>query len=354
MNIEFVKKENNQEWEDLVFSLPNYSFLNSSARLDFVSESKKETLNYIIKIDGQNAGILNGFIGHSKIFGKFLELKHSPILKKEFNSEEAWNEIFGFIKDLGRENNCFMYRVAPLYKENPALMNVYNKLKMKEAPIHNVDALISQYFDLSKSEEELRSDMSSSTRNNINKLMKNEDISIKIVNDNSAFDIFRKFHDQTTKLKSYIDTPIDTLMLELQKQVDNGMCHMVVGYYQNKPISIWQCTVYGKYMHIYQAGSDTEFRQKNVRITYLLFWESLKLAKELGCKTLDLFGGMVPENYQGDKHPWKGVNSFKESLGGSKTTYLHTRDYPLNKIKYMLYYYYSTLRVKMKGYTIKW
>jgi lipid II:glycine glycyltransferase (peptidoglycan interpeptide bridge formation enzyme) len=276
------------------------------------------------------------------------------MLKKSYNSEEAWKKIFEFLSSLAKENNCFMVRSMPLYRDNPALVNIYKKLDMIEAPIHNVDALISQYFDLSKSEEDLRHDMSSSTRNNVNKLLKNEDISVKVFKDNSAFEIFKDFHDQTVALKDYTDTPIKTLLTELQAQVDNDMCYMVVGYYKDKPISVWQCTVFGKYMHIYQAGSDTTFRQNNVRITYLLFWECLKLAKELGLEVLDLFGGMLPENYMGNRHPWKGVNGFKTSLGGSKITYLHPRDLPVKKAKYWLYYIYSTLRVLMKGYTTKW
>ena len=354
MNIEFIQRENDQLWDSNVKTLSNYSFLNSSARLSFLKEQDSELVDYSIMVDGNFAGVLTGSIGKSKIFGKYLEFKHSPTVKKEYNGKEVWEYIFDFCRNIAEENNCFMYRVAPFYKENPALEAVYSDLRMAKAPVHNIDALVSQYFDLSKSEEDLRHDMSSSTRNNINKLLKNEDVSVKIFNDNSQFDIFREFHKQTKQLKGYVDKPAEVLLSELQEQVDNGMCYMVVGYFKNKPISVWQCTVFGKYMHIYQAGSDTEFREKNVRITYLLFWECVKLAKELGCEVLDLFGGMVPENYIGDNHPWNGVNGFKTSLGGTKTTYMHPRDYAVKKLKYKAYYIYSKFREEQKGYTIDW
>jgi lipid II:glycine glycyltransferase (peptidoglycan interpeptide bridge formation enzyme) len=85
-----------------------------------------------------------------------------------------------------------------------------------------------------------------------------------------------------------------------------------------------------------------------------MFWESVKLAKQLGCTVLDLFGGMTPPSYIGSKHPWRGVSSFKESLGGEKIVYMHSRDLLLNKPKYWLYYIYSYIRTMLKGYTIKW
>jgi lipid II:glycine glycyltransferase (peptidoglycan interpeptide bridge formation enzyme) len=55
-----------------------------------------------------------------------------------------------------------------------------------------------------------------------------------------------------------------------------------------------------------------------------------------------------------EKHPWSGVGAFKESLGGKKITYLHSRDYPMKKMKYLLYIILFLVKNKMKGYTIKW
>ncbi len=350
--IEFKEFTNEQEWNEKVLSLPNYSFLNSSARYEYLKGLGNNTFRYYIYQDGNFVGIVAGNIGHSKIFGKFLECKHSPLIQS--SSKELWAEIMSFCKALGRKNGCFMVRLAPLVRDDSSLSEAYTSEKAVIAPIHNVDALISQYFDMNKSEEELRHDMTDSTRNNINKLSKNPDISIKIFDDNSQFEVFRNFHEQTKKIKGYVDRPASLLLKELQIQVDNHMCYMIVGYFKDRPISIWQCTVFGKYMHIYQAGSDTEFREKNIRVTYLLFWESVKLAKQLGCQILDLFGGMVPPLYQGKKHPWKGVDAFKVSLGGEKVVYMHSRDIPLNNLKYWLYYIYSYIRTTLKGYTIRW
>jgi len=63
---------------------------------------------------------VNCSIGNSKIFGNFLECKHSPILKD--SKLEFWEEVLDFVKDIAKENSCFMLRFSPLYRENNALL----------------------------------------------------------------------------------------------------------------------------------------------------------------------------------------------------------------------------------------
>jgi len=350
--LSFVDSNNNQEWDSFVKGLKTYSFLNSSARIEYLKETGKEAIQKYIQKDEVNIGIITGSVSKTR-FGKVLDLKHSPLLNNEFrNDMNIWKEVFTELKKIGREMGCLSVRVSPLEIENDSLKSTYRKMGAIKSPTHNIDALISQYIDLTKTEEELRHDMSSSTRNNINKLMKNGDISVKIVNDDSMFDTFANFHEQTRKKKGFHDKPMGLLLKELKIQVEMGMHYMIVGYYKDKPISIWTLTKYGKYGSIYQAGSDTEFREKKIRVTYLLAWESMKLGEELGLETLDLFGGMVPEGCT--KHPWMGVNNFKVSLGGKKVTYMHNMDIPINTLKYYIFYIYSYLRTIYKGYPVNW
>ena len=352
MELQFKENIENEQWDVLVQSLEEYSFLNSSARYKYEQETKKNVFRYAIYEKTEFIGIITASVGHSKIFGNFLECKHSPLLTK--NRVEYWEEIFKFLKNKAKENNCFLIRFSPLYKNNPELENFYTKYSFKEAPIHNVDALVSQYIDLTKDIEDIRRDMSKTKRNLLNRLLKNNDISIKVFDDSSQFDIFKKFHKQIVELKGYTDKPVDLLLKELELQLEEGSCFMIIGYFKGQPIGVWQCTVYGKYIHLYQAATDVNFREDNINISYILFWEAVKLGKSLGCKTFDLFGGIVPEGYEGKKHPWKGVSDFKQSMGGTTITYIHSRDYAVNKIKYMIYYYYSWFRTTLKGYTIKW
>ena len=352
MNLEFKEIINDEEWDSYVQSLSNYSFLNSSARYRYQKGQGISSFRHTIMDGNKFIGIMSISIGHSKLFGNFLECKHSPILSN--STEENWSAILSFCQKLAKKYKCFFIRFSPLYEQDDPLLNFYNKNHFIQAPIHNVDALISQQIDLTKDMEELRREMSKTKRNLLNRLLEDQDISVKIFNDESQFELFKDFHNQTVKLKGYTDKPVNLIIEELREQVKNQMCIMLVGYFKKKPVGIWQCTIYGKHIHLYQAAGDSKFRDKNINISYILFWEALKLGKEKGCKVFDLFGGVVPKEYEEKKHPWRGVNDFKRSLGGEKVTYMHSRDFVMSKSKYYIYYIYSTFRTRLKGHTTKW
>ncbi len=351
MSLTFTNIENDMEWDMHVLSMPKYSFLNSSARFRY-NKDVGTAFRYLISDGNSPLGIISISIGFSKIFGKFLECKHSPMLLKD--TMDYWNEVKDFCMDIAKENNCFMFRFSPLYSENNVLESFYSNSGFVKAPIHNVDALISQQIDLRKDMEVLKMEMNKTKRNLLNRLLSDEKVSVQIFSDDSQFELFKDFHEQTVNLKGYTDKPTDLLLRELREQVKDQMCHMLVGYYDGKPIGIWQCTVYGSNMHLYQACMDTSFRDKNINITYFLFWEALKLGKEKGCSTFDLFGGVVPKDYEERDHPWRGINDFKQSLGGEKVTYMHSMDYVISKWKYPIYYIYSEIRTRLKGHTTKW
>lgn len=352
MEISFKEINDDNLWDNLVKTLPEYSFLNSSTRYKFNKSINNNSYRYAIYNKDKFLGIITANIGYSKLFGNFLECKHSPLLF-EYKSE-ILDQVTKKCKEIAKENDCFMFRYSPLVIESKDLEEYYKNNKFIKAPIHNIDALISQHFDLTKDFTELKHDMSSSRKNRLNKLLKDDTIEVKVFKDKTAFATFTKFHEETVRLKGYVDKPTKILIKELEMQADNNMCYMLVGYSNNIPISIWQATVFGKNMHLYQACSSTEYREKNMIMTTLLFWKTLELGKELGCTTLDLFGGVVPKGLEHSKHPWSGISDFKESLGGEKVTYMHSMDYPINKIKYYVYYIYSYIRTTLKGYTIHW
>jgi lipid II:glycine glycyltransferase (peptidoglycan interpeptide bridge formation enzyme) len=357
VNIQFLEPKTEQEWDNYVLQLENYSFLLSSARFSYLKDSSVDVFRYLVFDNDRFVGVSTGFVDKVKVFGKYLECKHNPILISNLSKEEKGeilNKIFEKLISLAKENRCFFIRISPLVKESEIYEKVYEKFKSKKSPVHPQDSLISQYFDISKSEEDLRHDMSSSTRNNINKLVKNEEVKVKVFTDMTPFPIFEKFYKETKKFKGYTGKSGQSLKKEFEYQEKRGMLYFTVGYYKDQPIAVWQNTKFGKYMHVYQAGSDVKFRQKNVRITYLLFWETVKLCKEKGVETLDLFGGMLPEGIEKkDRNPWKGVNDFKMSLGGKKVTYMHPRDIPL-KPYYSIYLPYANFRVQFKGHTTNW
>ena len=67
---------------------------------------------------------------------------------------------------------------------------------------------------------------------------------------------------------------------------------------------------------------------------YLLQWEAMRLARQLGCRVYDLWG--APDEFV-ETDPLWGVYRFKEGLGGQVERHIGAWDLPLKPLYYKLY-----------------
>jgi hypothetical protein len=353
MNIRFLESKSADEWDRYVLQLDNYSFVLSDAKFSCWENSNVKSFRYLIFNNDQFVGVVGGIIDKVKIFGNYLECKHNPMFIPNIEDEskaEILREVFKKLQEIGYSNSCFLIRLSPLIEYDEIYDKVYLEFGAKESPVQPQDALISQYFDTTKDLKELHSEMNKSSRSNVNKLLKDDEYTVKVFTDESVFPIFKDFYTQTKQYKGYRGKGADNLLKEFKEYLKRDMLYFLVAYYKEEPVTVWQMIRFGKYMHHYQAGSDLKFQEKCTR---LLFYKALELCKEIGVETLDLFGGMLPEDIDGENNPWKGVNDFKVSLGGQKVTYMHPRDIPLKRY-YSIYLPYARFRVERKGHTVDW
>ncbi len=81
------------------------------------------------------------------------------------------------------------------------------------------------------------------------------------------------------------------------------------------------------YLHGGSAGL-----MKEAQAPYLLHWESMRLAKNLGYKFYD-FGGVSTD----PKHPWAGISRFKKGFGGFEVNFPGAYDLVFSPIWYNVY-----------------
>jgi len=179
-------------------------------------------------------------------------------------------------------------------------------------------------IDLSRSTEQLLADMKPKARYNIKVAQKH---GITIDRGDQYFADFWRLIGQTAErnqitnhseahYRALLTTSVGALEIIVARDGERVIAANMIAHYNGQMI----------YLH---GGSDDNF--KNKMAPYLLQWETMRYARELGCQSYDLWGA--------DEEKWPGVTRFKRGLAPEVgyTRYVGAWDRPVNQWLYRLY-----------------
>lgn len=202
------------------------------------------------------------------------------------NLKEAKNLAKLFMREYSnycKKNNivCEFIRFHPITKNQEYFEGIES---IDLIPSHTTVKI-----DLTKSEEDLVSEMNKKTRNLLRKAQKSG-LKVEISNSFESLNIFTKIYLETMDKNDatshyFLDKPFFKKTREL---LGNNL-RIIKILKDEEVISCALFMNYGKYLHYHFAGSKKEFL--NLAPNNLLIFEAIKLGKELGCEILHLGGG---------------------------------------------------------------
>lgn len=189
------------------------------------------------------------------------------------------------------------------------------------------------FIDLKKSEEEILQNMRFNTRHCIRKAIK---LGIE-VNEYGAeylptwYQLYR-----TTALRHGLplndESFFKSILIHQDTDPSGVKVHMLMaGRGAEFYASMFLVISEKRASYLYGASSD---QNKKNHASYLLQWESIKLAKRLGCAEYDMFGS-APNVHP--HHPLHGVHIYKKGFGGKLFHRMGCWDYPYDNDGYQLY-----------------
>ncbi len=277
--------------------------------------------SWILEAEGAMALVIR----HEMPFGmNWLEVPRGPL----FEDEKSLSAILKMIEDLGKKEKAVFVRVSS-YEKLETRSPRRAKLEIAKSDHHPETSLV---IDLSRSEEEILSQMKPKGRYNI-KVAEKHNVT---VGPSDNVDAFYKILSKTGNRdgfgvhpKSYYEKMLSSLA---------GHVQLLLANYEGKVIAGGIFVYLDEWGIYYYGASDNEYR--NVMAPYLVQWEAIKEAKKRGCKHYD-FLGIAPENAK--KHPWAGVTDFKKKFGGDVVNYPKAKELVLCKWRYVLYRLYKTV-----------
>jgi len=251
-------------------------------------------------------------------------------------NEESLHLAIDSLIELAKKYHVTFLRIEPT---NPDFAEYLKSHHWKKVTYQQLQPEHTNVIDLTKSTDQLMSNMSASNRNLYRNYAKKglkihhsanpDDVKIflQLIHKVAARTGMRPHNDNYFQRQSETLFPL-------------GAASLFYVTYQNTPITatiVYDSPSIRYYAH---TGTDSNFvkqRGGNVLVAHMLFD-----AKERGLKLFDLYG-VAPEDSPAN-HPWAGFSKFKRSFGGSDVTFGGAWDLPMKPISYQLYRTYQSLR----------
>lgn len=323
MNIIYVGENKNESWDKCVLE-GNGSFLQSWEWGEFQkSLGRKMWRLAVTKTDG-SFGLCVLAVKYELPSGK--NYLYCPRIDITQNSKEIFNELKSIAS---REKSLFL-------KIDPEL----DRDKLKETKIEvlgfaksfkEIQPRNTLILNITKTEEELFAEMKSKTRYNIKLAKRKELVVEKCENDSEkkkCFDSFWPLMQETADRNKFYLHSKDYY----NKQLDWSSFKMFLIKYNEKIIAGAIINFFGKRATYVHGASGHEYR--NLMAPYLLHWEIIRQAKNLGCEEYDFWG--ISDSDSG-KDSWAGISRFKGGFGGREINYIGAYDYILNRQWYGMY-----------------
>ena len=241
------------------------------------------------------------------------------------------------IKKVAKEDKSFMIRVDPPWALGNEKRLVDLDFRKSE---YEVQPKCSFILDITKSEEELLSQMKQKTRYNIG-LAKKKGVEIRMSDELADLESFWQLTKQTANRDGFKPHSKEHYKKMFEIFNKDGSLKLFLATYDNKVVTANLISLSGEVCTYLHGASADMYR--DVMAPYLLQWQAILEAKKLGYKYYD-FGGVNGQTYNNKK--WIGITKFKTGFGSeiAPKEYIGSYELIYNPIVFATYKFVKQIR----------
>lgn len=328
MEARILNKSEKFLWERFIADYPFATIHQTAEWGEFQSSIPSRGKYWIIILEKDNK-IVGGTLLVRHKMGKgfcWLYTPRGPLIN--FEDSEHSEKLLSAIKAIATQEKAIFLRIDPPTNEKIKLKD-FQEVNWGFQPEHTL------ILDLTKSEENLLSEMKPKGRYNI-KLAEKKGVKIRkadLANPQQFqkdIDGYYRLLQETTQRDKFSAHPKEFYQNLLTHLRDNAALYLAE--YEGEIIAAAIITYFQDTVTYYYGVSGNQHR--NLMAPYLLHWKIIQEAKQNGYKVYDFFG-IAPADAK--NHPWQGVTEFKQKFGGHEISYPKAQEYPFRKIIYSLY-----------------
>ena len=317
------------QWEKSLDKFPDANFLQSWDWGEF-----HQKLGHSVYRAEFNNGMFQAIVEPAKR-GRHLIVPGGPLLNNYFSLPQ-WHRTVTLLKEIALKEKCAFIKIRPQAENSNRLSEIAKQIGFLPAPMH-LHAELTRILDLTKTDEQLLSEMRKSTRYEIKKSLK---IGIKVEKsqDENLIDDFIKLQSETAKREGFVPFSKKFILEQFREfKKDNAVKLFFVNQLRpglvavtrpglSKPICIAFVIFYRDEAVYHYAASSDEARQ--IPAAYAIQWAIIQEAKRRSCKTYNLWGDVTDEKLL--SHRFAGPSLFKRGFGGRQFAYFPAHDLPLS------------------------
>lgn len=325
-------------WEDFIASREEANFLQSWYWGEFQQRLGRQIHRTGIYKKNKLVGVMLSIEENAKR-GKYLIVPGGPII--DWEDQELIDCSFSEMKRIAKQQKLAFVRIRPQVIENENSKKVFEQNGARLSPMH-LTADLTYQLDITKSEEELLSNMRKATRYEIRKA---EKLGINVTSSKNESNI-KKFYElqlNTAKRQKFVPFSYDFFNQQFKTFFENDLALIFTATFEDKVLAQAFIIFYNSEA-VYHYGVSTEDGRKYPG-AYLLQWEAIKEAKKRGIKKYNFWGVAPIEN---TSHRFSGVSLFKRGFGGEDVQYLHAHDLIISYPKYIFNFVVESIRKKIR------
>jgi peptidoglycan pentaglycine glycine transferase (the first glycine) len=260
---------------------------------------------------------------------------------------EATQALLEALHQLCRQRRAILLKIEPDLAGDSTLPQRLSELGFRPSP-QTIQPQCTILLDLSPEANDILACMKSKTRYNI-RLAARKGV---VVREGTADDLrdFYRLMQITGQRDGFGIHSEAYYQVAHQLFASLGLAKLFLASFEDEVLAGIMAFAFGQgAWYMYGASSD---EHRNLMPNYLLQWEAIKWARELGCLTYDLWGIPDEEEEVLEKEFLKrsdglwGVYRFKRGFGGQVVRYLGAYDYVYSSSLYWLYNKLVTWRAR--------
>ncbi len=282
-------------------------------RLSFYSEGKRVAVCLCIQEVGR--------------FGNFIYCPRGPVL--DWSNFDLVNSVLKSLISFFKNKGYVFLRIDPSIKEG---LVGFKDLGFRDSKYFSLP--IREWFlDIEgRSDEDLLLGMRKKSRYALKKAIKS-DLKVEFSSDPEDFDEFIKLLQNLAKKKGFHALP--SSYLKSQFKIMEGIMKFLCVKKDGEMIAGGWFSFFGDESSYIHGASSSSVGSSGA--PYLLQWEAIKYARDLGLKRHN-FWGVVEEKKYNPSYAGFGFSSFKKGFGGYMMEYIWTKDFVYNSFKYNFFY----------------